>query len=79
MTARDHLLETIRNHAAGVGPLVTPTALNAAIDNYRAKVLTTAADLIRSDARHIRYGSATDYAERHANLLMASAREAAGA
>ncbi|MGW1468505.1 hypothetical protein ACWCPT_29685 [Streptomyces sp. NPDC002308] len=42
-TARDRLLETIRNHAAGVGPLVTPATLNAAINKYGAEVLRTVA------------------------------------
>ncbi|MGW1015645.1 hypothetical protein [Streptomyces niveus] len=47
-------------------------------DAHRAKVLNEAADLVAADTEiHIRHGSATDYANRHAALLRAAATEKA--
>jgi hypothetical protein len=42
----------------------------------RSAVLLEAADAVAADTAHIRYGSATDYAERHAALLRQLAAEA---
>jgi hypothetical protein len=42
-------------------------------DNLIAAVRHYDAETVRADTGHIRYGSATDYAERHANLLSPAA------
>lgn len=45
-------------------------AAMAIADAETAAALHAAADMVAADTEiHIRYGSATDYAERHANLL----------
>ena len=45
-------------------------AVMAVADTEQAAALHAAADLVAADTEiHIRYGSATDYAERHAGLL----------
>lgn len=47
----------------------TPEAFEAAIAGLIRAVRRHCAETVRADAGHIRYGSATDYANRHAALL----------
>lgn len=49
--------------------------LDAHAAEVRAAAFTEAADAVLVDTAHIRYGSATDYAERHAALLRRMAHE----
>lgn len=60
--------------AARPAPLLE--AVLAELAGIRAAALTEAADAVAADTGHIRFGSATDYAERHAALLRRLAAEA---
>ncbi|MEV8623381.1 hypothetical protein [Streptomyces sp. NPDC051079] len=62
---------------AHLDPIPVPAAIrDALLNDYRAAILNSAADRVETEATHIRYGSATDYASQHAVLLR---RLAAGA
>lgn len=50
--------------------------LRADLERFEAAVLRKAATAVLADTAHIRYGSATDYAQRHAALLQTMAADA---
>lgn len=64
---RGHLHRGLLLVAAG--DEVLPEALDAGLDELIAAVRRHDAELVRSDTDHIPYGSATEYAERHAALI----------
>lgn len=63
-SARDELRNVICAQA------INPEGAEGMLEAFRAEVLAEAAELVRADVAHIRYGSATEYAECHAALLL---------
>lgn len=70
------ILAFARVHDALADLLAELAAVRKERDEARAAAFREAADLVAADTHiHIRYGSATDYAERHAALLRQKAGE----
>ncbi|ONK10346.1 hypothetical protein [Streptomyces sp. MP131-18] len=64
MSARDRLAVMMTTSPAPDGEW-SNAEIDAAIDAFAHEL----AEEVRADTRHIRYGSATDYANRHADLI----------
>ncbi len=75
MTALDDaaraVAEARRDVCEWLYPLAASTAdkARAAVDRLEAAVRAHDAEIVRADTGHIRYGSATEYAIRHAALI----------